>query len=94
MERAGIDVCTSHSYKAIHPIFSVMIANGRIEPSNASFDRVVVAQPSIGAETQSTSDGVMSILMWAIGWSTVSIFPNINDSDFQVFMAKPVEKSN
>jgi hypothetical protein len=38
------------SYKAIHPVFTLMIANGKIDPDNQSFDRVFVAQPSLGAE--------------------------------------------
>ncbi len=73
-----------HSYKAIHPIFSVMIANGRIEPSNASFDRVVVAQPSIGAE--------LNLLRWChvnfnVGYRMVNgvNLPKYTDSDFSGF---------
>ncbi|MEO5582964.1 MAG: hypothetical protein ABIR66_09740 [Saprospiraceae bacterium] len=38
------------SYKAVHPVFNLMIANGRIDPDNQSSDRVFIAQPSLGAE--------------------------------------------
>jgi len=39
-----------HSYRAIHPIFTLMIANGKLDPDNSPYDRIFVVQPSLGAE--------------------------------------------
>ena len=39
-----------HSYKAVHPVFGLMIANGKIDPGNQAYDRVLMVQPSLGAE--------------------------------------------
>jgi len=45
-----------HSYRAVHPIFTLMIANGKLDPDNASYDRIFVVQPSLGA--------VLNLLRW------------------------------
>jgi hypothetical protein len=39
-----------HSYKAIHPVFTLLVANGKIDPDNQPYDRVLMVQPSLGAE--------------------------------------------
>ena len=38
------------SHRVLHPSFTLMVANGKLDPDNASYDRIFVAQPSLGAE--------------------------------------------
>lgn len=69
------------SYKAVHPIFTLMIANGKLDPDNQVYDRVFIAQPSIGAE--------LNLLHWChasvhTGYRFVNDVDlgKFNDSDF------------
>ena len=41
---------TPKSYKAVHPIFTLMVANGKLDPDTEPYDRIFVVQPSLGAE--------------------------------------------
>ncbi|MEP7267800.1 MAG: hypothetical protein ABI844_09255 [Saprospiraceae bacterium] len=38
------------SYRALHPVFTLMVANGKLDPDNQPYDRILVVQPSLGAE--------------------------------------------
>jgi hypothetical protein len=38
------------SHRLLHPVFTLMIANGKLDPADRAYDRIFVAQPSLGAE--------------------------------------------
>lgn len=71
-----------HSYRAVHPIFTLMVANGKIDPRTAAYkDRILVVQPSLGAE--------LNLLRWCHvsangGYRFVNDvnLDKLNDNDF------------
>jgi len=70
-----------HSYRAVHPVFTLMLANGKLDPDNGPFDRIFVVQPSLGAE--------LNLLRWChVGAHGGYRFVNnvnlnqFNDADF------------